>query len=535
MKSGVRQAADELLADGPQDRNQLIAHMMLQVNEGKVQSKTKSGDWAVGARAAATEVLNTALRAGTWTEDADGRIRVRDDSTHGGLGVRGRPKLRKLSDIAPATAPVVPPVPPVPGNPGHTGAAAQLLADVEHFIRRFTILPAEDAYVAVTLWVIHSHAIDCFESTPRLAALSPEPGSGKTRLLEVLELLVPNPMLTFNVSAAVLYRSMSADKDGNVAQPTIMLDEADTVFGPRASKDHEDLRGFVNAGYRRGATAQRCSTSGKNITIETFPAFAAVVLAGLDDLPDTIMTRSIVLRMRRRAPHEVVEPFRRRLHAPQGEELSYRIARWVIDEVHRDLRDAWPDLPESITDRNADIWEPLLAIADAAGGPWPQRARDAAVAMVKAASESTSQSLNVRLLDCTRVIFAAAGNPDHIPTDELLNSLLDMDEEPWHDLRGKPLDARGLAHRLRKYDVRPEQYRDGMEKRRGYRRADLSDAWTRYLPSAPEHPVQAVQPVQAAQTPPCATCRTAPREPGRATCQSCASIGDGIHQTELIP
>ena len=407
---------------------------------------------------------------------------------------------------------------------------AELLDAVEAFIRRFCQLPDEAAYVAVTLWVAHTHCLDAFETSPRLAVLSPEPGSGKTRLLEIIELLVPNPKFTYNVSVAVLYRSMTPDKDGNVERPTILMDEADTFFGPRASKDHEDLRGFVNAGYRQGATAERMAMRGNSMVTETFPSFAAVCLAGLDDLPDTIMTRSVVIRMRRRAPNETVEPYRRRRNAGEGHQLSDQLAQWA-GTVIAELGEAWPDLPDCITDRAADVWEPLIAIADAMGGDWPERSRLAAEAFVKAASENSTASLNIKLLAALRDVYREQGDPVRLATKVLLDKLKEREDEPWSDLRGKPLDAQGLAYRLRKYDVHPEKYREDGGQQRGYLRADLTDAWQRYLPPLPpvleslSHPSHPEQLDLAEQTglkvcaiPDCQQ----PRAEGRAVCAKCA-------------
>lgn len=406
-----------------------------------------------------------------------------------------------------------------------------VLDRVETFYRRFVILPSEHAYVAVTLWAAHTHALDDFDTTPRLAALSPEPGSGKTRLQEVTETLVPQPMATFNVSAAVLYRSMSEREDGTQRRPTILLDEADTIFGPRASKDHEDLRGFVNSGYRRGATAQRCAMHGKTVVIEEFPSFAAVCIAGLDDLPDTIMTRSIVIRMQRRAPHETVEPYRRRLVEPQGHLLRDDLTEW-LNTVNLD--GYFPEMPPGVEDRDADCWEPLIAIADKAGGDWPQRAREAAVHFVSAGKDNSSQSLNVRLLGDLRTVFDTIGD-DHIPTATLLEHLTSMEESPWADLRGKPLDSRGLSRRLAKYQVKPVQLRVDDKNLRGYRREDLHDVWLRYLgesavPSPPQVPATSatsatdgrIEAEIAAVAPRCSECRTTVGiDAGQDLCRNC--------------
>ena len=197
---------------------------------------------------------------------------------------------------------------------------SELLDDIHHFLGRFIVYPSEHAHVAHTLWSTHAHVMGAWESTPRIAFLSPEPASGKSRALEVTELLVPRPVEAVNVSAAYLFRAVSAEDGG----PTILFDEIDTIFGPRA-KNNEEIRGLLNAGHRRGAAAGRCVVRGNEITTEQMPAYCAVALAGLGNLPETILTRSVIIRMRRRAPNETVEPFRRRDQRSEGGQLARAI------------------------------------------------------------------------------------------------------------------------------------------------------------------------------------------------------------------
>jgi hypothetical protein len=355
-------------------------------------------------------------------------------------------------------------------------AGSVILDELEVMLARYIAFPDEHSRAAVVLWIVHAHAIDAFESTPRLALLSPEKGSGKTRTLEVLALLVPRPVHAVNMSAAALYRIVK-DK-----QPTLLLDEADTYLGLVIAKQHEDLRGLINAGHRRGATVYRGEIAGKGVQVVEFPAYAACALAGIGDLPDTILDRSVIVSMKRRASHEQVEPFRERLARPAAESLRDRIAEWA-DAHHGQLEDHWPDLPEGITDRAADVWEALLAVADFAGGEWPERGRAAAVAITKAKSER-DPSLGVQLLGDCRRLFTEK-DIDRFSTEQLVQALVDLSESPWGDLRGKPIDARGLARRLRKYDIRPGNHRFGDVILKGYRLEDFHDALDRYLPVAP--------------------------------------------------
>jgi hypothetical protein len=289
--------------------------------------------------------------------------------------------------------------------------------------------------------------------------------------LELTATLVPRPVESCNATPAYLFRKVS-DKAG---LPTVLYDEIDTIFGPKA-KDHEEVRGLINAGHRRGAMAGRCVVRGKIIETEELPAYCAVALAGIGNLPDTILSRSVPIPMRRRAPTETIEPYRRRIHAPTGNALRDRFAAWaltVADQVR-----ACPPMPPGIEDRNADVWEALLAVADAAGGAWPTAARCSAVALVALATR-TNPSLRVRLLADLRQVF---GDDRALWTDDICDRLRKLDEAPWGDLKGGPINARQLAKFLNPYGVTSKNVRLGSVVKHGYTREDLHDPWTRYLP-----------------------------------------------------
>ena len=353
-----------------------------------------------------------------------------------------------------------------------TMESGHILDEVYAYLGRFVAYPSDHARVAHCLWVAHTHLMENWESTPRLAFLSPEPGSGKTRAMELTETLVPRPVEAVNVTSAYLFRKISAF--GGL--PTVLHDEIDTIFGPRA-KEHEEIRGVTNAGHRRGACAGRCVVKGRQIETEELPAFCAVALAGLGNLPDTILSRSVIINMRRRAPGEQIQAFRRRVHAPEGHQLRDRLTTWAKD-IHAILN-TYPTMPEGVNDRDADVWESLLSVADAVGGSWPERARVAAVALV-AAAKGGKPSLGVKLLSDLRTIF---GDRDSLWTEEILVSLINLEESPWGDLRGKPIDSRRLSNLLKPYGVGSKQVRIGEQNQRGYTRESLWDAWVRYLPS----------------------------------------------------
>lgn len=377
-----------------------------------------------------------------------------------------------MTDIPPCT------VTPVTDVTLERTTGAELLKAVYTFLARFVAYPSEAAHVAHTLWIAHTHAMEAWESTPRIAFLSPEPGSGKSRCLEISELLVPRAVQAMNVTPAYLFRKV-ADPDGT---PTILYDEIDTVFGPRA-RDNEELRGLLNAGHRRGAVAGRCIVRGRTIETEEISAFCAVAMAGLGSLPDTILSRSVIINMKKRAPTEKVEPFRYRDHSKEGHCIRDKLVAWM-ESIQGDLEFYRPAMPKNVIDRDADVWEPLLAISEMAGGNWPKMARDAAVNLIGSALKKTP-SLGIRLLSDIRDVV---GNQERITTESLLSGLLDLPESAWADLKGKPLDARKLASMLSKYDIGPKLVRvNGAVPARGYDRRDFMDMWQRHLPP-PDNP-----------------------------------------------
>jgi Protein of unknown function (DUF3631) len=202
------------------------------------------------------------------------------------------------------------------------------------------------------------------------------------------------------------------------------------------------------------------------------------MLASIGDLPDTIMDRAVVVRMRRRALHEKVEPFRTGRDAPPLHDLRDRLAAWVREHLD-EFGDTDPPMP--VEDRAADTWAPLVAIADLAGAHWPARARRSVVVGVQEAEEGDGEaSLRLQLLADLKAIF---GDAHALHTRTILPLLHELEESPWNDLFGKPLDPRGLSRRLHPYGIKPTDVRETGDgpNLKGYKREDLHDAWTRYL------------------------------------------------------
>jgi hypothetical protein len=354
---------------------------------------------------------------------------------------------------------------------GRVGAG--MLGRVEAFVLRFCAFPSEHYGVAIALWVAHTHCIDAFEVTPRLALVSETKQSGKSRTLEVVDLLAARSRYVGSMSAAYMFRLVDAEK------PTLLLDEVDAVFGPKA-RDNEDLRALMNVGFKRSATVGRCVGDGSKQTAKEFAAFCPVALAGIGDcLPDTILDRSIVLRMRRRAPDEHIEPLRYRKVRPEAEKLRAELEEWGDEHVDR-LSKADPVMPDGIADRPADTWEALLAVADCAGGDWPSRAREACLALNDARAAEDS-SASIRLLTEIRDVL---GDDDHIFSATLCERLNGLEEAPWAGWNGgKGIQPKDVAKRLKGYGISSRDVRIVDDVRKGYVAAELADTFVRYLPS----------------------------------------------------
>jgi hypothetical protein len=347
----------------------------------------------------------------------------------------------------------------------------QLLDDVAAFLRSYVAFPSAHAAVAVTLWAAHTHLAAAFDSTPRLALLSPEKQCGKSRTLELLDLLCAGAETLSDASPAYLYRRIGA------GQVTILLDEADAIW-KRGKSDEtaEALRSIVNAGHRKSATVGRVEMNGQAAKLVRFAVYAPAAIAGIGNLPDTIMDRAVIVRMRRRAADEPVREYRERTTRPEGEALRGRLHDWAASVADR-VGEPWPDLPPTVADRAADVWEPLVMMAELAGGNWPELAWEACTAFVEGARDDT-ETVGTRLLADLREIF---GNEAQLSTEMILGKLCALEESPWGDWYGKPLNPRGLAKLLKPYGARSVKVRIGEQSVRGYRSEDLREPWRSYL------------------------------------------------------
>jgi hypothetical protein len=281
--------------------------------------------------------------------------------------------------------------------------------------------------------------------------------------LKLLRLLVPRPLAVSNLTAASLFRAIDC------WGPTLLIDEADSYL-----KQNEELRGVLDSGHDRDL-AFVLRTTGDDHEPRSFCTWSPKAIAAIGKLPTTILSRSVRVQLQRMRGNERVE----RLSGGQEQALKLlarKAARWVAD--HADNLSDDPPIPEQLRGRNADNWVPLIAIADQAGGPWPERVRAAALAL---SGGEDAESLSVLLLHDVAELFDQR-QVERLPTAEIIGALVGMDTQPWPELsRGKPITPRRLAGLLGGFEIKPRSVRvDGENPLKGYFRGDFDDALARY-------------------------------------------------------
>jgi hypothetical protein len=380
---------------------------------------------------------------------------------------------------------------------GLTPTLGELLDDVQAFLRRFVMFSTEAQATALTLWTAHVFAIDAAPSAAYVRITSAVEESGKTTTLEVLESLLGDRCLNL-VSATPAFVFRQRDKAGPVA---LLLDEIDNTLKDRRDDGARDLLALVNAGYRRSAKVGR--TVGRDHEGRYFKAFGPAAIAGLGSLHPTTESRCIpiALERKRRGSGERWLPF---LVEPEASAIASGLAAWASEATIAALRDARPEIPPELRDRHAEAWWSLLAVADSAGGLWPDAARAAAVTLHADRDAEDTMGLSVLLLSHIRRILEEQGG-DRASSAQLIRWLVELAEGPWARWWASAVDrvGRGEEHALdkaaaslasllkpfRRVDNRPLKPRtvrlaDGTTAK-GYMAEDFADAFPRYLGVTP--------------------------------------------------
>ena len=406
------------------------------------------------------------------------------------LNVRASTLLEEIQDERrKLTAGIPAPLPSVTPRP-----LSEILASIIGVLKQYiTFLLPEEQPLILALFALHSWLFTAADYSPIIFVYAPAIRSGKTRVLEALKLVCRNVELTEGASAAALVRIISDDY-----VPTFLLDELDTVYGRKGSTpEGENLRRFLNAGFKRGATFLRCGWKDKEIIVERFPCFCPKVLAAISQcLPTSVADRSIPIELKRQGK-EKAQKMRDREAAVFVASLRDELAVLATDEeLIQTLNKARPVMPDELNDRQQDICEPLLAIAEKIGGDWPEKARKALIKLCT--EEAAQEDVRIRLLTDIKRIFDETGE-QALFTQTLLEKLVAIgDDAPWPEwfealLKAERFQsaASKLAYQLRRYKIKPvtvwrkNEYDDDISAK-GYQRKQFKETWERYLPPEKE-------------------------------------------------
>jgi Protein of unknown function (DUF3631)/Domain of unknown function (DUF3854) len=368
-----------------------------------------------------------------------------------------------------------------------TATLAGLLYETVEDVQRYIVFDSDHEARAVALWVAHTYFIDAFDVSPRLLVTAPTIRAAKSRLLDVVQRVTPRAKRCGSTTGASVFRLID-----QLHYPTLLIDEADRVFRNASADPASDLlAAIIDQGHERGNPAQRTERDddGKWV-VKDYETFTPTAIAGVDrgkNWPDSVLDRAVVIRMRRRKKSEHVERLRRRgVSAQLGQDLARRWVGFVQShpELAASLSGAYPTMPNELHDRACDSWEPLVAIADAAGGEWPKWARDAAKHLTD--SDDADDDLGVRLLADLQKVWP---DQDVETGKELTEKLKDDDDDGlWRNYgrQGKGLTAKSMATILRPFGIRPDQMKIEGRKIRGYARGQFEKAWAAYVPNEDE-------------------------------------------------
>jgi hypothetical protein len=354
---------------------------------------------------------------------------------------------------------------------------AEVLNDAVAAYSRYLILPAGGAE-KMALWSFMTHCFECFAIIPRLAVTAADKECAKSLVLRILRVTSARAVIMTNANIAPLFRVISSHR------PSIFLDEADNYM-----HDKPELLTLLNDGYAAGGCVWRCE--GEANEVREYAVFAPVAIAMIERPADTLLSRCIEIRMKRKKSGERTANFRGDRPDQTLQIIQRKFARAALDLADR-LRSADPDMG-NLFNRDADNWRPMFAIADLAGGDWPGRVREIASAAI---AQKAEQSNLDKLLADIRWLFDG-GEDGEAPTDRMTSAhmvdcLVKIEGRPWGEWKsGKPITQNGLARMLGRLTIQSCTIRlQGDITAKGYYRAHFEDAFARHLPPQSVTPSQ---------------------------------------------
>jgi putative DNA primase/helicase len=353
--------------------------------------------------------------------------------------------------------------------------AGALLRELSAQVEKYLVIHNKHAATAIILWIAFAWIHDVATYSPLLVIQSATEGSGKTNTSKLISFVTPRSKIVTEPSPAGIYTLIDE------RHPTLILDDADELLARKS-----DLAHIVNSSWTNGIPLPR-KIGGRAVE---FDVFCPKVLNGIDVLPHlkpTTRSRCITVGLMPKLPSEAVTDFDKAADDPNFLPLRRKLARFAADNKAA-IKIASPVLPEGYTNRLKDNFKLLLAIAEVAGGIWPQRARAAAVALTKEFDEPSARK---QLLMAFRDLFrkrADLRGGTRLYSSQVPGLLLGIDEDTWGNFRGdgRPITSKGVADLLRPFGIRPKHFAvpgsDPPTTVRGYEVKQFETAFKYYLP-----------------------------------------------------
>jgi hypothetical protein len=339
---------------------------------------------------------------------------------------------------------------------GHT-----LISDLENLFKRHLVLPTGRAFI-LSLYVLLTYVWDSLDYCPYLVITSPTKRCGKTSLAQLLEWLVNCPKFTVDATGPATFRLIEQ------FQPTLIFDEAEKYLADRG------VRALLNAGFKSGTVVPRVIGG----TVVEFKTYCPKVVCLIGGVPDTVLDRAVLIRMRRAKRNEGVEELRERTVLPVAAQLAADISQWIGTSKGAILEEYCRGSIPFLGQREANLWSPLFAIAAITVPTRLAELRTIALQMVTEKAELDTEAQAIQLLTDLRTILATEP-AEQTPTQWLLSALKLLPESNW-----EKLSSPRLAQLLRPFDIQPAQIWTNSRNVRGYLLRDLVDAFERYLPAA---------------------------------------------------
>jgi hypothetical protein len=364
-------------------------------------------------------------------------------------------------------------------NPG------ELIAGLEKFFLERAYLPKGGALL-LAYFAINTWTFELFDTTPYISLESATPGCGKSTMLRLLKAVCRRSRATTALTEAVLFRLIDTE------QPTLLIDEAETIEG--RSDRAEALKAIAHEGYKLGGLVPRCE--GDEHAIRWFDVYCPKAFAAIGGLTGALLERCHVLHMEKAPKGNSRKSTRARALERDAKPLRAMLEAYAVQttEKLKRLYEAEPDAGywPAITDREAELWSPLLYHARLAG---PElEAQLLQVVEIFAEEKVDIQAAEWRVAQTIALLAAITQHDGEEFTPSDLLDALGEDEswaKPFAEVKGtgdeaKAAKAAKVGYTLRKFRLKSRKSQGRMR----YSKEEAIRVLSAHVPENPPHSPQ---------------------------------------------